>query len=174
MKAVPGFLGYFADKQGNVYSKRSRKQDGKLRKLKQSRSGRYLNVGLWRGKRSYWKAGGSKVTHIRVHTIILETFVGPSPDSNHEARHLNGNGIDNCLKNLTWGTALENAADKRSHNTDPRGERHGSSKLTESQVVKIRKLAAKGCTHVDLAKKFKVSRPHVTKIVNGKIWRHIL
>src|SRR5271166_1685861 len=46
------------------------------------------------------------------HTLVLLTFVGPCPEG-YECRHLDGNPANNRLRNLAWGTRLENAADQR-------------------------------------------------------------
>jgi len=62
----------------------------------------------------YWcvtlsKKGKTKV--VRVHKIILETFVGPCPKG-MEARHLNDVKTDNRLgANLVYGTHAENMKD---------------------------------------------------------------
>lgn len=42
---------------------------------------------------------------------MLETFVGPRPFSEAEARHLNDDSLDDSLENLAWGTHTENMAD---------------------------------------------------------------
>jgi HNH endonuclease len=52
-----------------------------------------------------------------VHSLVLETFVGARPDG-LEARHLNGDSLDNRLVNLAWGTHSENMLDKQAHGTD--------------------------------------------------------
>lgn len=50
----------------------------------------------------------------RVHTLVLEAFVGPRP-AGLEALHGNGNPSDNRLANLSWNTSTANAADVRAH-----------------------------------------------------------
>lgn len=58
----------------------------------------------------------------RVHCLMLEAFVGPCPDG-MQTRHLNGNGLDNRLVNLRWGTPSENSHDKVRHGTHPKAAR---------------------------------------------------
>jgi len=49
-----------------------------------------------------------------------------------------------------------------------------NSKLTEQQVLEIRADWATGkYTQKQLAEKYNVSRPHISRIVNRKIWKHI-
>jgi predicted XRE-type DNA-binding protein len=51
------------------------------------------------------------------------------------------------------------------------GERNGMSRLTESNIIAIRKMKANGIRQSDIAKKFGISDPHVSDIVRGKKWR---
>lgn len=53
---------------------------------------------------------------IKIHTAVLISFVGEKPRG-LEARHLNGNCLDNRLSNLCWGTKSENGQDKILHGT---------------------------------------------------------
>jgi hypothetical protein len=51
------------------------------------------------------------------HALVLMTFVGPCPPG-MEARHFpDRKGTNNALSNLSWGTKLQNANDRRIHNT---------------------------------------------------------
>ena len=54
--------------------------------------------------------------NVQVHSLVLEAFVGPKPDG-LEARHLDGNHLNNCLDNLRWGTRSENILDRVRHGT---------------------------------------------------------
>lgn len=74
---------------------------------------------------------------------------------------------------LSVGTNADNSADMVSRDRHARGSRSGTSKLTESQVVGIRRRAAAGELHRALAVDYGVSRTTITQIVNGKTWRHI-
>lgn len=55
--------------------------------------------------------GARHVKVMYVHRLVLEAFVGPSPDG-IVARHLDDNKENNHLGNLRWGTESENAHDK--------------------------------------------------------------
>jgi len=110
----------------------------------------------------------------KIHQLVLEAFVGPCPEG-MEARHLNGNKLDNRLANLTWGTRLENMRDRKEQGGyDLRGEKHPSNKLTDKQVIEIRKMHASGkLTHRAIANKYNVCRSTITCILRGKTWSHI-
>lgn len=49
-----------------------------------------------------------------VHALVLLAFVGPRPEG-LQGRHLNGVKTDNRLKNLKYGTPLENIQDAIKH-----------------------------------------------------------
>ncbi len=168
LKEIPGFPGYFVSEYGDVYSIRSRKGDGRLRRLTACKSGRYLLVGLQTGKRGV----NAKMHNRRIHTLVLTTFVGPRK-SGQCTRHLDGNGTNNRLDNLAWGSYSENELDKRAHGRAPIGSRHGCAKLNERKVIQIRKLHSQGWLQEDIAIKFGISRPHVSRIISGKCWTHI-
>lgn len=88
--------------------------------------------------RGYLTARMGKITKF-VHRLVLEAFVGPGDGM--ECRHLNGNKKDNRVGNLAWGTALENANDRRVHGTASGGSmpgcRHPNSKLSRDVVRQI-------------------------------------
>lgn len=52
-----------------------------------------------------------------VHCLVLETFVGPCPDG-LEARHLDGDSLNNARSNLKWDDHSKNMLDKQAHGTD--------------------------------------------------------
>jgi len=58
----------------------------------------------------------------RVHHLVLEAFHDLRPDGT-EARHLNGNHLDNRAANLKWGTKSENNRDQVHHGTHPKASR---------------------------------------------------
>lgn len=54
-----------------------------------------------------------------------------------------------------------------------KGEKKNTAKLTNKEVLKIRKLYLNGFNLSYLAKKFNVSVTNVRCIVNRKTWKHI-
>jgi DNA invertase Pin-like site-specific DNA recombinase len=55
----------------------------------------------------------------------------------------------------------------------PRGERHGRSKLTETNVREIRTLRAGGRSMRSLAREFGVTRQSIQAIIRRKTWKHV-
>lgn len=109
-----------------------------------------------------------------VHRLVLRAFKRARYIGQDQCRHLNGDPTDNRLFTLAFGTAKENEADKITHGTSNRGERHGLAKLTEEQVREIRRLCdSKEHYQYEVGKMFNVSRQLIGYIVSGKLWAHI-
>jgi hypothetical protein len=101
-----------------------------------------------------------------VHNLVLLTFVGKRPRG-LEACHNDGDPENNRLSNLRYDTHLNNEADKLTHGTRPRGERHGNSHLTREQVIEIRDSKLMGRL---LAKTYGVSPTQICNIRKRKAW----
>lgn len=103
--------------------------------------------------------------------LVCEEANGPPPTPEHEAAHSCGNGHLACVtkRHISWKTRAENQADKLTHGTHNRGERHNMAKLTENDVLAIRALQARH-TQDDIAKRFSISRRNVSDIINRKTW----
>lgn len=106
---------------------------------------------------------------VRANRLICEKVQGPAPSSKHEAAHLCGHS--NCINHnhLAWKTHIENEADKLIHGTRQRGEQIVQSKLTESDVRKIRSLKGAVPQRV-IGEMFGVGQQAVSAILLGKKW----
>ena len=159
----PRFTAYEVSDRGQVkrVAAKPPHRRGKLARPSPTKSG-YFVVGLARDLGPRY-----------VHLLVLETFAGECP-AGMECRHLNGNGRDNRWpENLTWGTPLENAADKRRHGTYVRGERQNGAKLSPLRVRAILALREMGATQYLLARVFKVSRSCIEHICLKERWAHL-
>lgn len=120
------------------------------------------------------KDGKGKSITLFVHTMVLETFLGPCPGErytigNHyglECRHLDGNPINNTPDNLVWGTRSQNRRDQVRHGTAVRGEKC-RKKLTEEQVWEI--FQSKG-SQTAVALRYGITQGEVSRIKSGKKW----
>lgn len=166
-KEVVGHEGYYqVSNIGRVRThweakkKHSHFHAGKI--LKQHLSNKYLRV---------WLCGPKKKFRT-IHSLVLDAFKGLRP-AGKAGRHLDGNGLANVSDNLTWGTHKQNIEDKQIHGTQTRGSSHGTSKVSEIDVVKIRALRAEGLTLSAISEKFPISRDAVHDIVRRKTWKHV-
>jgi hypothetical protein len=101
---------------------------------------------------------------VQVHRLVLEAFVGPCP-TGMECRHLDGDGTNNRLENLAWGTAKENSADRRRHGTQVCGEQ--LSPLTEADVLAI---INDGRLNSEIANDYNVAHQTIADIKARKSW----
>lgn len=153
-KRIPGFPTYLVSSDGRV-----RTVGGKTLK----------NV---RTSDNYYVVSLNGINY-KVHRLVLLAFVGPCPEG-YQGCHNDGNKANNHLDNLRWGTPKSNSEDRVRHGTQTRGEDLHFSKLTEEQVIQIRKrYAAGGIRQKDLAKEYGVSDPLIYLIVHDKVWTHL-
>ncbi len=179
-RPVVGFPGYRVGSDGSFWS--CLKQVA----VKGDRRGRWVTVigDQWRELSKFRRASGhvavsmsvdGKLYNRLLHRLVLEAFVGPRP-AGMQGCHNNGNPGDNRISNLRWDTPKGNAADKRRHGTELRGEGIANAKLSDAAVADIRRTyvhGKRGCGLRLLAKRYGVSVTTVAKVVQGTQWRHV-
>jgi hypothetical protein len=97
---------------------------------------------------------------------VAEAFYGRCPPG-HEVCHEDGDGHNNRLSNLRYGTKASNQADKRRHGTHQDGQRNHAAKLTDEQVSEIRILRTAKVKLKEIAERFGVRESTVSRIANG-------
>lgn len=126
--------------------------------------GGYLQVSL--NKRG-------KGTTNKMHRLVGQAFI-PNPENKPCINHLNGIKTNNYAQNLEWCTYEENNRHAIKHKLNQmQGEHHPLSKLTEIEVLEIRKLRKKGYKIILLANKFNICKGNVSLITSRKAWKHI-
>ena len=118
---------------------------------------------------------------VRGHRLSYELFYGPI-NGFHVCHHCDNPG---CVRpsHLFLGTQKDNMQDagrKQRMNLQinpdkiPVGEQTNSSKLTEREVLEIRKKYSEGFgTHQDLADEYDMSRIMIGYIIRKTSWKHI-
>ena len=74
-------------------------------------------------------------------------------------------------RHLSWRTIAENAADRKRDGTHLTNEDHGSCKLSDTDVARIRSLykgRGKGPSQCELADQFGCDQTQISRIVNGR------
>lgn len=161
MRPIPNLSGYYATEGGEVASMRS----GSVRVLKSQ-----VNRGYHRVTLSV-RVNGTRERHrFEVHRLVLTAYAGLPSEEGLEARHLNGVSTDNRPGNLAWGTRRDNVQDAIRHGTLGPGMRARHRRLTESQVIEIRRRRACGESPKTLAEEFGVHREYIPVLVSGKAW----
>jgi len=162
MTTIKGFENYAVDDQGNIFSLPKKTRKG-IRILKSSV-----------GKNGYpmldlCKDG--KIKRFLVHRLIAQTLL-PNPNNKEQVNHINGNKLDNRLENLEWNTRSENQKHAiKIGLRSAKGEKNSQSKITEQDVLYIRKSEEKGSI---LAKKFNISHSSICDIRKGRSWSYLL
>ena len=113
-----------------------------------------------------------KHEYFEAHRLVAFAFLGEPRWPGAEVAHGDGNPANNHHTNLSWKTHQENEQDKQAHGTAPVGERNGAAKLTEGCVRDIRSRRSDGLTLAAIGDEFGIAFQTVSKIVNGKSWRH--
>lgn len=135
----------------------------------------------WTGHRSgRMKHGATSVFGIPqyVHRVAWSIFKGPIPDNLCVLHHCDNPICFNYEKCLFLGTPADNTQDMMNKNRCSRqvvhqGEAHPLSKLSEIEVIEIRKLHAIGGTYRGIARAFGLDASTVTAIVKRETWRHV-
>lgn len=174
-KTIPNFTMYEASNLGRLRSL-NYKRTGTIRVLKPATSGDgYMKTMLLGddGKYKSWT----------VHLFIMLAFVGDKPKG-LEVNHKNGIKSDNRVGNLEYVTRSENVLHSFKHGLEQpmRGEKNPTAKLTNEQVLEIRRFVKeqkqKGVRYYgrrELAQKYGICESHLKDIISMRrgIWSHI-
>lgn len=105
------------------------------------------------------------------HRYMCTATNGAPPSTEHEVAHSCGNRQCVNPRHLRWATKSENAADRLTHGTDPRGSKNGNAKLSEADVREI--VSLRGIeTGRSLAKRFGVTAAQISNIQLRRQWRY--
>lgn len=122
------------------------------------------------GYRSLTVYVGRKRKRFLVHRLVAFAFVEGHFEG-ATVNHINGNKLDNRAENLEWVTLAENTSKQWATGlVNLRGENQPGSKLTESDVRRIRLEAAEGRKHTHIAKDLGVCNSLIGFIVQRKRW----
>lgn len=109
------------------------------------------------------------------HRLAL-ALVEPEPEGGAFALHSCDNPLCVSPAHLRWGSHDDNMADKvaRGRAAIQSGEANGRAKLSEAEVLEIRRLAAEGVrSQRDIAAAFGVDQSTVSDIHRRKRWAHL-
>lgn len=108
-----------------------------------------------------------------VHTLVANAFI-PKPIGNERyvVNHKDGNKHNNSVQNLEWVSYSQNNQHAYDNGLKPRGERFYNAKLTEAQVVEIRK-NGKYDTYENIGRKYGVDKGVIHSVLNNRTWRYV-
>lgn len=113
-----------------------------------------------------------------IHRLVALAFI-PNPRNKPEVNHKDFDKTNNCDSNLEWVTRLENIEYSQKHDRYKKaynntGAKNPKAKLTEEQVISIRKLYNQGMCIADIAKKYRRGWSTINNIVKGLTWTHLI
>jgi hypothetical protein len=175
---VPGYEGrYMVSESGVVvgmlrigkFTKpgKSAESDTPVRIMTQTKSRcGYMRVSLVGFDGRDWSPG--------VHKVVALAFI-PNPDRKRTVNHKDGDKTNNHVSNLEWMTYSENSfhAIATGLQLPMQGSKHPRSKLTEEDVIAIRRKRAAGGLLEQLGAEFKVTAALIGMICKRTIWRHV-
>lgn len=157
---IKDFPNYLVSSMGDVENRNTQKQ----RKPQLTHKG-YHKIFLYNKEHK---------TQRFVHRLVAEAFI-PNPENKPCVNHIDGNKTNNNVENLEWCTVQENNGHaKRLKLYKPlMGQDHANSKVTDSDVLEIRRLHSEGNTCKSIAPNFGLHKTTVQRIVNKETWRHM-
>lgn len=146
---IPGFPGYFATRNGKIYSKQ-RKERVRLYGSKNNKG--YLRVVLYRDRERY---------QTQISRLIALTFI-PNPNNLPIVLHIDNVPLNNKAKNLRWGTQSENI-----QQCYDEGRGVGNTQYTEDDINRMLGLWDRGDYNMkEIANKLDIPYRTVTKTIN--------
>lgn len=110
----------------------------------------------------------------KAHRVSYEIHHGPIPKG-LQVCHTCDNPCCWNPAHLWLGTSADNTADRdrKGRHVPVPGEAQGSSKLTDADVLEIRRLRAAGVKLAEIAAHFGIAYSNVSLIASRKTWRHL-
>lgn len=173
-KDIQGYEGqYRVSNLGRVLSlkwsgKHGKHPDGMIRKQRTDAFGyKYVNL-----------SNHCHHKRMSVHRLVAMAFI-PNPDNLPQVNHKDEIRDHNTADNLEWCSVEYNQQyghRRERASISSKGENNSRAKLTEKDVIEIRKTYIPGdkdfCKR-RLAEKYGVTYVTITKIVTGQIWKHL-
>lgn len=157
-KAICDYSNYFISNKGRVKSTKNNQE--RILRAGIDSSGYYV-VGLCKD---------GKQKSFRVHQLVAKHFLGNSKNS--IVNHIDGNKLNNIVSNLEYVTYSGNIQHAYNHNLRPKGEDIYCAKLSDREVLEIRKLLGFGVSRQELKEKYNVSSTTILRIANNIDYRN--
>lgn len=150
---------------------------GQVKRLKRNGRGvpgKILAQFLVCGYPSVNLTGSGKRASVRIHRLVAEAFL-PRPEGATEVNHIDATRDNNHIENLEWVTSSGNRLHAYRYGAlSAKGSSNGHSKLTESDVIEIRRhgnITSEMSRRI--APKFNVSPATIRDVAARRTWAHI-
>lgn len=134
-----------------------------------------IHRGCWIWKGTKTNKGYGKTTKSKlVHRLSWEAFKGKIPLLMNVLHHCDEPACCNP-EHLFLGSQKENVQDmcQKGRKVSCVGSKNGMSKLSEFDVIEIRKLSSIGITNRSISEKYGLCESEISQILYGKKWGHV-
>lgn len=113
----------------------------------------------------------AKTINKYVHRMVAEVFI-ENPLNLMIVNHKDGNKLNNLTDNLEWCTTQQNTKHSiESGLTNFKGSNNPNSKISSETVRSIKEKYSSGIRIKEISSEYGLLFGHVSKIVNGRIWK---
>ncbi len=130
---------------------------------------------LWVGSKNKWGYGSISNGHksLKAHRVALELLGEKIPRGMCVLHRCDTRACVNP-NHLSIGTTQDNINDRNAKGRQARGASSGRSRLSESDVIKMRELHSNnGARPCELGKMFGVTQQQAGRVIRGASWSHI-
>lgn len=116
----------------------------------------------------------SQIKQLTVHELVGKTFI-ENPANKPQINHIDCNKLNNNVGNLEWNSAYENVRHSIVNGLENhQGEHNNNSKLSDIEVLEIKKNILDNLDIKDIAIKYNVTKGCIRDIKLRDTWKHIL
>jgi len=148
---------------------------GRIRSFKTSRKGGKIIGGSWLSGYNILvlRMVDEKRKTVFIHKLVAEYFVKPSSKDAEFVIHIDYDRKNNHFTNLKWVNRRQ-LSNHRKNDDDYDKKKVRNSKLTETQVIRLKKMLKRGTIKpYRLAQQFGITHTQLNRIRNGENWGHI-
>lgn len=139
-----------------------------------NKHGKKLGTINKRGYRVYSSTVNGKQILVYAHRLMFAYYNGlDNLNPKLTINHIDGNKDNNRNENLEQISKLENTKHQWDNDLGKRGSECSYAKLTEDDVVKIKRMLREGLAQRKIAEMFNVSRSAILQINRGYSWKHV-
>ncbi|RLD63600.1 MAG: hypothetical protein DRI84_09475 [Bacteroidetes bacterium] len=148
---------------------------GRIRSYKTSRKGGKIIGGSWLSGYNILvlRMEDDKRKTVFIHKLVAQYFLEHKVSDASFVIHIDYNRKNNHFANLKWVNRAQ-LSEHRKNDADYDKKKVRNSKLTETQVIRLKKMLKRGSVKpYRLAQQFGITHTQLNRIKNGENWGHI-